>query len=168
MKNVKITSILIISSISIFILAGCSSNSMKKPTIPKAPVTTNTGNNIANTETKKSDTMVATEKIYIKTLKGLVTAKTITQAQSDKVLAVVTSNIQQGTASTGTITQNPTNTNNGTGTDTSKNQTGTSDITAPRNNVLSGLVSSGVINQAQADTINQKIRAAMKNNQNKR
>ncbi|MBW9145751.1 hypothetical protein KTC92_02575 [Clostridium sp. CM027] len=77
MKNVKIASTFIIISISILLFTAC--NSMKSPT---------------NT-TKKAILPTATKTIYSDTLKGLVTAKTITQTQSDKVMEDATKNVSQ-------------------------------------------------------------------------
>jgi len=77
---------------------------------------------------------------------------TITQAQSDQVLEAVTKNVPQDTK-----TGKSAGTDKSSGTD---KPTGTK----PKNNRLSELVTSGVITQAQADTINQKVGEAMKNN----
>ena len=78
---------------------------------------------------------------------------TITQAQSDQVLEAVTKNVPQDTE-----------TGKSSGTDKSRNKDKPVD-TKPKNNRLSELVTSGVITQAQADTINQKVGEAMKSNQ---
>ena len=138
MKSAKmIASILIIASIVISV--GCSS---KKVT---------TTQNTTNSQTRKFDP-AAMKTSYENVLKSLVTAGTITQAQSDKVLEAVTTN-SQGTRinkTAGTGNQNPANKPSGT---------------RLKNNQLSALVTSGVITQTQADTINQKIQEARKNSQ---
>ncbi|HEY8892717.1 MAG TPA: hypothetical protein VIM70_20985 [Clostridium sp.] len=92
MKNVKITSIFIIVSISIMIFTACSS--MKSPTIKKPLMAPQ--KEINNTVKAISTAM---KTIYTDTLKGLVTAKTITQAQSDKVMEEVTKNVSKAKGS---------------------------------------------------------------------
>jgi competence protein ComGC len=151
MKNAKkITLILIIISTAVIMFVGCSSK--------KIDTTTNT--NTTNSQTRKFDPTV-TKALYSDTLKNLVTAGTITQEQSDKVLEALTKNVSQGTGinkPAGTTNQNPANKPSGAGKPAG---------TRPKNNRLSALVTSGVITQAQADTINTKISEAMKNNQAK-
>jgi hypothetical protein len=127
----------------------------------------------------QSNFAAAMTNVYTNALKGLVTAGTITQAQSDKVLVVLknsapggrggapsaNSNNSAGTAPTGT----PPSGNAATGTQPSGTPpTGNAPTgTNPNSNRLSELVTSKVITQAQADTINQKIQEAMKNSQPK-
>ena len=84
--------------------------------------------------------------LYSNVLKSLVTAGTITQIQSDKVLSAETRNTAKSMA-TGTACQKGTNKPNGR---------------RPMNNRLSVLVTSKVITLAQYTTINQKIKEAMK------
>lgn len=145
MKNAKkITSILIIASMSMVMFAGCSAT--------KAATTTNT--TTTKTQTSKVNP-TAIKTLYTDTLKNLVTAKTITQAQSDKVLAAVIKNVPKGTGSGKT---------NGT---TNKSSGNKKSGTRFKNNQIATLVTSGVITQAQADTINTKISEAMKNKQSK-
>jgi hypothetical protein len=134
-KAKKITSILIIASMSMVMFAGCSAT--------KATTT-----NSSTTKTTKAQTIkfnpTATKTLYTDTLKTLVTAKTITQAQSDKILVAVTTNAPKGTS-------------------TGKTKAATKPSgTRTKNNKLATLVKSGVITQAQADTINTKISEAMK------
>lgn len=144
MKNAKkITSILIVASMTMVLFVGCGST--------KTDTTTNTNTNATNSQTRKSDP-TAIKTLYSDTLKSLVTDGTITQAQSDQVLEAVTKNVPQDTE-----------TDKSAGTDKSKN-TGKSTGTKPKNNRLSELVTSGAITQAQADTINQKVGEAMKSN----
>ncbi|WP_298844645.1 hypothetical protein [Clostridium sp.] len=87
MKNTKISSILIIVSLSTMLFAGCSST---KPTTKKPIVTPKTAVN--NTVKALSEDM---KLLYTDTLKVLVKAKTITQTQSDKVMAEVKKNVSQ-------------------------------------------------------------------------
>ena len=140
MKNAKkITSILIVASMVMVLFVGCGST--------KTDTTTNANTNATNSKTRKFDT-TAIKTLYSDTLKSLVTDGTITQVQSDQVLEAVTKNVPQDTE-----------TGKSAGTDKDK-PTGKK----PKNNRLSELVTSGVITQAQADTINQKVGEAMKNN----
>ena len=151
MKNAKkITSILMVASMTMVLLVGCGST--------KTDTTTNTNTNATNSQTRKSDP-TAIKTLYSDTLKSLVTDGTITQAQSDQVLEAVTKNVPQDTE-----TGKSAGTDKSSGTDKSKD-TGKSTGTRPKNNRLSELVTSGVITQAQADTINQKVGEAMKSNQ---
>jgi len=165
MKNVKITSIFIVASLSVLVFAGCgSSSSMKNPTIPKAPISSNTGNNTENTQIHKTESTVAMKKLYSKTLKDLVMAKKITQAQANKVLEVVTSTKLNGTVTTPSSgTGTGTGTTPGKGANTGISTSKATNDTTPSNNGLLGLVNSKVINQAQANMINQKIQEALKN-----
>ena len=153
MKNAKkITSILIITSMAITMFVGCSSKSAS--TSAQATTTsqsTQTGN--------KNFDPTAMKTLYSNVLKPLVTAKTITQSQSDKILAAETKNVQRswGTGRpVGTATQSSANRQNGTNRRNGKNT---------MSNKLSTLVSSKVITLAQSNTINQKIQEAMKNSQ---
>jgi len=151
MKNAKkITSILIVASMTMVLFIGCGST--------KTDTTTNTNTNATNSQTRKSDP-TAINTLYSDTLKSLVTDGTITQAQSDQVLEAVTKNVPQDTE---TGKSAGTDKSSGTG---KPNGTGKSTGTKPKNNRLSELVTSSVITQAQADTINQKFGEAMKSNQ---
>ncbi|MFT5874285.1 MAG: hypothetical protein ACI8WT_003246 [Clostridium sp.] len=85
---------------------------------------------------------------YGEVLKTLVTNKTITQEQADKVLVAATSNMQGGGG------RRPD--------DTAQVDGAKTDGEKPENDRLSELVTSKVITQAQADTINQKLQEAMK------
>ncbi len=89
MKNVKIASIFIIISISMLLFTAC--NSMKSPTTKKPTMTPKPSTN----NTTKAILPTAIKTIYSDTLKALVTAKTITQTQSDKVIEEVTKNVSQ-------------------------------------------------------------------------
>jgi hypothetical protein len=88
---------------------------------------------------------------YSTVLKILVTEKTITQEQSDKVLLAVTENVQ-GDGSRPVDGQKP-------------NDAPQTDRANPKNNRLSELITNKVITQEQADTINQKLQDAMKTTQ---
>ncbi len=96
---------------------------------------------------------------YEPMLKELVTAGTINQEQSDKVLAELTKSVpQQGTPNWNNNQQNN-NQGQQSGTGNGQNNAGF--------NRLSGLVTSGVITQAQADAINEKMRGNQGNFQNR-
>lgn len=128
----KLLSILIATSISITALSGCSSKKVSaQPSSTK--------------QTHKSFNRSAIKTRYKKALKALVSDKTITQEQSDKILAEIAKE-------TANKKQNNKNQNNG--------QKGTRSTT--RKNQLSSLVNSGVITQAQADAINQKLKNSKK------
>jgi len=151
MKNAKkITSILILASMTMVLFVGCGST--------KTDTTANTNTNATDSQTRKSDP-TAMKTLYSDTLKSLVTDGTITQAQSDQVLEAVTKNVPQNTG-----TDKSSGTDKSKGTDKTDG-TGKSTGTKTKNNRLSELVTSGVITQAQADTINQKVGEAMKSNQ---
>lgn len=85
---------------------------------------------------------------YSTVLKALVSDKTITQAQSDKVLVAVTENMNAGRGGT------------------RPDDNGQVDGAKPKNDSLSELVTSKVITESQADTINQKLQEAMISLQN--
>jgi len=170
MKNAKkITSILIIASITMVMLAGCSSKKSDTATTGTKGQFGNRNFDPATIKTRYEDA-----------LKPLVTAGTITQDQSDKVIAEVTKNMQQPGSQGSNGTGKPTGQQNsqqgqtkGTGTDTGTgagqgNGTGTgagNGQNRSRTNQLATLVTSGVITQAQADAITQKLGETMKNNQ---
>jgi hypothetical protein len=157
MKNLKMMLILILASLSIVVFAGCSTKKIE--IVQKPPTATNITNNTTNTTDTKT--------IYSNVLKKLVNEKKITQTQSDKVLEEVTSNKPLGTQATN---QNETNANTNTNTDINTNMNNGTGITnstgttkdPTTNNGLSKLVSSGVITQAQAALINQRIQEAAK------
>lgn len=93
MKNAKVASILISASISIIVFAGCGTppkvwNSENLPNEVKPPITNATKSNKTN-----STAMMKT--LYSNILKDLVTAKTITQTESDKVLKELTRDMSQ-------------------------------------------------------------------------
>ena len=150
MKNAKrVTSILIITSMVITMFVGCSSKSAST-----SVQATQTGN--------KNFDPIAMKTLYSNVLKPLVTAKTITQSQSDKILAAETKNVQRSSGTgrpAGTAT--PSNTNRQNGTNGTNRRNGKNAMS----NKLSTLVSSKVITLAQSNTVNQKIQEAMKNSQ---
>jgi hypothetical protein len=98
---------------------------------------------------------------YSTVLKALVTEKTITQAQSDKVLVAVTANMRGGRAGGGE--KKPTG--SGSVDEQKPNDETQTDKSKPKNDRLSELVTSEVITQVQADTINQKLQEAIKTDQ---
>lgn len=144
----KLMSIFIAASISIIALTGCSSN---KTSSTSSATSSNNGH--AHNKGNRNFNPSAMKTRYETVLKELVADKTITQDQSDKILAEVTQNMNKPRQqnSNQNSNQNGQNSNHANG--------------GNRKNQLSSLVSSGVITQAQADTINQKLRDAMKNSQ---
>jgi len=89
MKNLKIATIFITISITILLVTACSS--MMSPTTKKTPMTPKPPTN----NTTKAILPKEIKIIYSDTLKALVTAKTITQIQSNKVIEEVTKNVSQ-------------------------------------------------------------------------
>ena len=160
MKNTKIASILISVSMTILVFTGCG-NTTKAPMnyTTKAPMN-NTTKPPMNETTKpnQSKSTAKMKTLYSKTLKDLVTEKTITQTQSKKVLAAITKNMSQGSGTTNNNTGVP---NTGTGA-----ETGTSNNTTNMINGLSSLVKSRVITQTEANTIHERIQTDLINMQN--
>lgn len=102
--------------------------------------------------------LTAIKTAYSNVLKTLVTDKTITQAQADKVLVAATENMQGGR---GGARPDDKAKVDGEKPDDKANIGGG----MVKNDSLSELVTSKVITQAQADTINQKLQDAMRNAQ---
>ena len=158
------------------------------PNSKKTPMNnTNTIN-----QTNKSNQSISTATIktlYSNTLKELVTANTITNTQSKKVLEAITKNMPQGsvtnssntatpntgttgstkttgttgsTGNTGSTESTGTPGTTGTGTTNSTNQIETTNNTNVVNG-LTSLVKSKVITQVQSDTIYQKIQMNLEN-----
>lgn len=168
MKNTKISLILISVSMTILVFTGCG-----MPNSTKTPM----NNTNRTNQTNKSNQSISTatmKTLYSNTLKELVTANTITNTQSKKVLAAITKNMSQGsvtnssngttpnTGTTGTAGTTGTPGITGTGTTNSTNQIGTTNNTNVING-LSSLVKSKVITQVQADIIYQKIQMELEN-----
>ena len=154
-KNIilnKITTTIIITSMSVLLFAGCSSSKTNA----------STANETTNSQARQIDG-TAIKTLYSTVLKELVTANTITQVQSDKVLEVVNKDMPQGGGG-----DKPTGTPPATTDDTTKGTPpdGSND-SQPKNDRLSELVTSKVITQAQSDAINSKISASMGSNQPK-
>jgi len=122
-RSRRITTILVMCTMATVLFAGCGSKTASVAT------------------TNRQAGMKTT---YTNILKALVADKTITQDQSDKVLAELTKN--PGTKPSGT---KPADGAQSSG-------------TKSKNNRLSALVTAGAITQVQADTTNQKIIDAMK------
>lgn len=137
----KLISILIVASISIAALSGCSSKS--------ASANANTSSNSNQTQKHKNFDPSAMKTRYETVLKELVTDKTITQDQSDKIIAEITKQAANRPQNSGNKKNWQNNKQGGNG----QHKNG-----GNRGNQLSSLVSSGVITQAQADTITQKLR----------
>lgn len=172
-KSKKIASILLATSISLTLLAGCSS--VKAETTAATTVVATTVQSAARGGNGSFDPTTI-QSLYTSVLQTLVTDKTITQDQADKVIAAITQSLTRngstqsgnrpsgGTAPSGGA-QQP----NGTA---PSGRTQQPNGTAPsgamqsgfgRSDMLSELVTSNVITQAQADTITQKIQEAMQN-----
>jgi hypothetical protein len=145
MKNIKIATILISVSMTATVFSGCSSRTK----IPNVVTEQQMRNNI---KTNQKDSTAMTE-LYSKTLKELVTAKTITRTQSSKVLAAITNNMTPNTVTAPDAATTP----NSIMTPNTVTTPNTTYIT----NGISSLVKSKVITQAQANTINLKIQEAM-------
>lgn len=163
MKSTKITSILISTSISILVLAGCGTSPRTEPDVIKVPM----NNTTKPSQSNQTNQTAMRKTIYSKALNELVTAKSITLSQSKKVLASLTRNMSQETNN-----KNQTNTTpsvgapipgEGAGTLAPTPSTGTTNNTANIINSISSLVNSNVITQAQADIISHKIQSAMNN-----
>ena len=185
MKNAKIVSMLISTSLSILVFSGCNimqSSNTKGPSSPMKSAT-NTNKGTTKTQSGKIDPTLSMKNHYASTLKQLVKSKVITQVQSNKVLVALTNNLSQELARTNKNTNASANYGTGTspGTGTGTPGTGTTTpgtgTTAPgsttnpnvanesatpsgrtyRNNGLADLVTKGVISKEQADIINAKI-----------
>ena len=167
MKNAKkITSILVIATITMGMFVGCGSKSTAD-----ASTTQNTGARTNNYSAEMKTT-------YSTVLKSLVTDKTITQVQSGKVLALVSKAIptgggrpsgggkSDGQKPSGTP---PTDDQNSGGTtqkgDNKQSGTRKAGGMNSRSNQLASLVTSKVITQVQATAINTKVQATMKSMQ---
>ncbi|MBX4267424.1 hypothetical protein [Clostridium estertheticum] len=163
MKNAKkITSILIAASITMAMFVGCGSKTIASTTISTAATTATAS---TTTETAKPDSSIM-KTTYTTVLKALVTDKTITQVQSDKVIAVVEKAMPSGEKPGGTDKEGgekPT----GSAPANGEKPSGTkrTEGSNSKNNQLASLVTNKVITQVQANTINTKVQAAMKSAQ---
>ena len=144
-KTMQIT--LVTICMMTFLLAGCGSASSKTQSQGQTQNGKSRGRGSFNLSAMKTR--------YETALKELVSNRTITQAQSDKVLAALTVNVPKNTQG-GTKNSQQNNQNKSQGNWQNRS----------RYNPLSSLVSSGVITQAQSDTIMQKIRGNRQNIQN--
>lgn len=140
-KMKKLISILIVASISIAALSGCSSKAA------------NAASNNNKTQMRRNFNPSAMKTRYETVLKELVSNKTITQDQSDKIIAEITKQISNRPQNSGNKKNWKNNKQGGT-----QGSNGQHKNSGNRGNQLSSLVSSGVITQAQADTITQKLR----------
>jgi hypothetical protein len=143
----KITSILMVASMTMVLFSGCSSK--------EVDTSSTTDTTSVAQDTKKNDPEEM-KTAYSTVLKELVADSTITQDQSDKVLeAVVKEPAAEAPSTDGTAsTDGTTPTEATTPTDGKQKQ--------QKNNRLGKLVTSNVITQAQADTIDQKVKEEMK------
>jgi len=163
----KITSVIMVISIAAVLFTGCSST--KTNTTASAPDSVSATPGADGRSNKGVDSAQLNE-VYTTTLKALVADKTITQAQSDKVLEALTTAPQKNGDRQNKAQPNATPDANAAkpdGTPSAKGQkpsgTPSANGRGSKNGRLNELVSSQVITQAQADTINQKIQEAMKN-----
>ncbi|MGK0468365.1 hypothetical protein [Clostridium sp.] len=124
------------------LFSGCSSKE-----VDTSATTTDTTSVTQDTKKNDPEEMKTT---YSNVLKALVTDNTITQVQSDKVLEVVVKQPAAGAPSKDATAS----TDGTTSTDGKQKQ--------PQNIRLSELVTSEVITQAQADTIDQQVKEANK------
>jgi len=159
MKNAKkITSILMAVTITMAMLVGCST---KKADSTSSTATSTTSTTTANANKGDQATM---KTLYSNVLKALVTNKTITQIQSDKVLAVVVkatqTNSEKPSGTPPTDNQKP----SGEAPKDGEKPSGTAPTggSNSKDDKLSALVTSKVITQVQADTIKKNVQAAMK------
>lgn len=141
----KLISILIVASISIAALSGCSSKS--------ASANANTPSNNNQRQMRRNFNPSAMKARYETVLKELVADKTITQDQSDKIIAEITKQAANRPQNNGNKKNWQNNKQSGGQGSNGQHKNG-----GNRGNQLSSLVSSGVITQAQADTITQKLR----------
>ena len=143
--NIKRTAlILLLISFSLFLFVGCKSKTNEATT--------------SGTPQKRGNFDPAVMKTrYEDALKALVSDGTITQIQSDKVLEAMTKNVPKDGAG------NPPQIKEGAPKDGKDKPSDGQN--RGRNNSLSGLVTSGDITQAQADTIMQKLRGDFKPSQ---
>ena len=165
-KN-KLTSIIVIAAITMALSVGCSSKKADTTTTESAATETTTTSTTAPTK----QTTAEIKTVYSDILKALVTDKTISQVQSDKILVEVTKVRSQDSGKerpSGTQGEDkptgaaPEDGAKGEAPEGGKGGQAPGDGTQPENDRLSTLVTSKVITQAQADTINEKIQAAMK------
>lgn len=147
----SVTVLLLIVSTSLFLFTGCQSKDGTGQTA-KAK-----SNNKGNMVRPNADEM---KKRMQDNIASLVTDGTINQSQADKILEALTANTQRfngGTQSNNNQQnnqQNPQQNNQ----QNSPNNTQGNNRNMQKNNALSKLVSDGVITQAQADAVMQKIR----------
>lgn len=171
----KIVTFLLVISVSLVMLSGCAKNSGSTAATSK----NSTANNKLTTDQMKQK--------MEENIKSLVTDKTITQTQADQIVTTLTANgqgfgqgkgngkgKQNGSGSTNDSANNNKNSNNGntnsSGTTSNAGGNANSNSTTQngdqRPNPLAKLVSDGVITQAQADTVMQKIYGNSKRSQN--
>lgn len=145
-RKTLIALVVVIMSVGLF--AGCQSKD-------NSGGADQTANN--NTQSSKRPDPEQMKKRMQDNIKSLVSDGTITQAQADKIVEVMTTNNRKKDSQGN---QQNSNSNNNQSSNQNNNQN------RPRNNALNELVSNGTITQAQADAVMQKIRgnSAHKNN----
>lgn len=147
MKTKKLTSILLATAISVVMLTGCSFNKANSSTDSSKAAAS------SSNKTHRNFDPSAMKARYETVLKELVADKTITQDQSDKIIAEITKQATNKPQSNGNKKNWQSNKQGGGQDGNGQHKNG-----GNRRNQLSSLVSSGVITQAQADTITQKLR----------
>lgn len=134
---IKILICVALASMSVLFFAGCQSNNSSSTTNQTASTQAQSANrpNAAQMKQRIQDS-----------IKPLVSDGTITQDQADKIVDAM-ANRPRGNGQNG---------QNG-GQNTAQNNTQSSGQNKQRNNPLTNLVSDGVITQAQADAVMQKV-----------
>lgn len=146
---------------SIFLLTGCQSKSSESSSKQASAKSSNVDGNQSTKGRPNADEM---KKRMQDSISTLVVDGTINQSQGDKILEALTANTQRfngdkkpqdNKQNNQQNTPQNKNNNNSSGNNTQYSRQNGS---AGRNNSLSKLVSDGVITQAQADAVMQKIR----------
>lgn len=147
-RTKKLILIFSILTIMLLTLAGCQSKSNSTVQASNGKTFSRKGFNPQQMKQKMEDG-----------LKALVADGTITQSQSDKILAALSTNSYSGR---GQRTNNSNNNNQSSGTNNNSQSNNNSQANNGQNrqrfNPLSKLVSDGVITQTQADAVMQKLR----------
>ena len=152
----------LVVSMSLFLFTGCQSKSSESNSKQASAKSSSVDGNQSTKGRPNADEMKKRMEDNINTL---VADGTINQSQGDKILEALTANTQRFNGdkkpqdnkqnNQQNTPQNDNNNNNGSGNNT---QYSRQNGNTGRNNALSKLVSDGVITQAQADAVMQKIR----------
>lgn len=144
---------LLMISISLTIFTGCQSKSSQDNT-SQASNSSNQGDT-SNTKKPNLDEM---KKRMEDNISSLVKDGTINQTQADKIVDALTANAQNFNGQRRSSNNQQNSQQNNQQAKEQNNGEGNNKQNKPRNNRLSKLVSDGVITQAQADAVMQKIR----------